>query len=75
MVCSHCVLRIRYDQELSRLIWLSLGTRLYFDKNLCIQQETQYHDNDHLSESSSLIEVYYDDSSVQHLHYPLRRLF
>ena len=46
--------------ELSRLIWLSLGTRIYFDTNRCLQQEKQYHDKNHLSESSSLIEVYYD---------------
>ena len=43
---------VRYHQELSRLIWLSLGTRIYFDKNLRLQQETQYHDNNHLSEIS-----------------------
>ena len=74
MVCSIRVLRVRYDQKLSRLIWLSLGTRIYFDTNFCLQQQTQYHDNDHLSESSSLIEVYYDESSLQHLQYPLRHL-
>ena len=74
MACSPRVLSLRYDQELSRLICLSLGTRIYFDMNLCLHQETQYHDNNHLFESSSLIEVYYDDSSLQHLHYPLRHL-
>ena len=74
MVCSIRVLRARYDQKLSRLIWLSLGTRIYFDTNFCLQQQTQYHDNNHLPESSSLIEVYYDDSSLQHLQYPLRHL-
>ena len=60
-----------YGQELRRLIWLSLGTRIYFDTSLCLQQETQYHDINHLPKSSSLIEVSYDDSSLQHLHYQL----
>ena len=55
MVCSRRVCRVWYDQELSRFIWLSLGTRTYFDANLCLQQETQYHNNNHLSESSSLL--------------------
>ena len=44
MVCSPRVFRVRYDPELSRLIWLSLGTRKYFDTKLCLQQQTQYHD-------------------------------
>ena len=38
MVCSPRVLRVRYDQKLSRLIGLSLGTRKYFDTNVCLQQ-------------------------------------
>ena len=53
MVCSPRVLRVRCNQELSRLIWLSLGTRIYFDTNLCLQlQTTQNHENNLLSESS-----------------------
>ena len=52
MVYSPRVLRVRYDQELSPFICLSLGTRIYFDTNLCLQQQTQYHEINHLSESS-----------------------
>ena len=52
MVCSPRVLRVRYDQGLSRLIWLSLGTQIYFDMNLCSQQQTQNHESNLLSESS-----------------------
>ena len=53
VVCSPRVLRVRYDQKLSRLIWLSLGTRKYFDTNVCLQQWMQYRDNSHLYESES----------------------
>ena len=40
VVYSPRVLRVRYGQELSPLIWLSLGTRICFDTNLCSQQQT-----------------------------------
>ena len=58
VVCSPRVLRVQYDQEeLHRLIWFSLGTRKYFGTDLCLQQKMQYHDNNNLSESWSLVVV------------------